>query len=67
MREQDLGQFDTHVPALAEGFRVAVQFFGLETQAEEGALRLHTGRLPRLQRQPVVDLVQTVDEAGVFR
>ena len=66
MREQDLGQLDAHVPALAEGFRVAAQFLFLETQAVQRAFRLHPGRLPRFQGQPVVDFVQPVNEAGVI-
>ena len=65
MREQDLGQLDAHVPALAEGFRMAVQLVFLEAQAEKRPLRLHPGRLPRFQGQPVVDLVQAVDQTGV--
>ena len=43
LREQDFGQFDAHVPALAEGFCEAVQFIGLESQAKEHLFRLRTG------------------------
>ena len=65
MGKENLGQLDAHVPALAEGFRMAVQFVFLEAQAEKRPLRLHPGRLPRFQGQPVVDLVQAVDQTGV--
>ncbi len=59
--EQDLRQFDAHVPSLAEGFRFPVQFILLESQAEERLFRLYPRRLPRFERQAVVDFIQPVN------
>ena len=65
LREQDFGQFDAHVPALAEGFCEAVQFIGLESQAKEHFFRLRTRRQAAFQRQPVVQVVHPLDERSI--
>ena len=57
-RQQDLGKFDAHIPALAEGFGVAIQLIGLETQTKKYLLGTGLRRKTGLQCQGVVYFVQ---------
>ena len=64
--KEHLGQFDTHVPSLAERFRAAFQFFRLESKPGKRPLRLDPGRFPALQRKTVIDLVQSRNQTGII-
>ena len=65
LTEQDLGQFDTHVPTLRECFREAVQFAVQEAQAKQGPACLHLRRLGVAHFQAVVERGQVFDQRRV--
>ena len=65
--EQDLGQLDAHVPALAESLGLAAQLIVPETQARQGPARLHLDGLRLAHGDMVVELVETGDQREVFR
>ena len=63
--EQDLGQFDAHVPALGEGLRGTGKLAVEEAQAEQRPARLHLGRLRMAHLQAVVQVRKMLDQCGI--
>ena len=60
--EQDLRQFDAHVPALGEGFGLAAEFVFLEAQTGQGALHGFFRGFAPGEDQLVVHFVELDDE-----
>ena len=62
MAEQDLRQFDAHVPALGEGFGLAAELRFLEAQAQQRLLDRFFRRLALREDKLVIYFVELNDQ-----
>ena len=65
LAQQDLGEFDAHVPALGEGFRGTAEYAVEEAEAAQGPSGLDFRGFAVAHFEAVVQAGEAVDEFGV--